>query len=203
MKGHHQDRRDNNTNTKPLEGLTEETIASKAPNEQVNRQWNECLKEGWWKNAKITIIGESMRKIIMEPQHKLSIAKCNMLKVVKTSKENHRRATAQEHPERHSRKEIDWNDTHHSQLIWQLAALRTNMQTLIIVKDPARGHNSIAMNRDHVKAAVLLPYEAIIKAPEIATLTEGWTLSLSNDSRRENTDKDTCFTLSPHKGLCR
>ena len=127
VKGHHQDKKENNTNTEPLEGLTEETIASKAPNEQVNRQWNECLKEGWWKNAKITIIGESMWKIIMEPWHKLSVAKHNMLKIVKAPKENHRRAAAQKHPERHSRKEIDWNDAHHSQLTWQLAALRTNV----------------------------------------------------------------------------
>ena len=113
---------------------------------------------------------------------------------------------AQEHPEKYSKKEINWNDAHHSQLIWQLAALRTNVQTLptiIIVKDPARGHNSIAMDHDHVKAIVLLPYKAIIKAPEIAVLTEGWTLSLSDNSRRENTDKDTCFALSPHKGLCK
>jgi hypothetical protein len=142
----------------------------------------------------------------MNPRHKLSITKCNMLKIIKAPKENHGRAAAQEHPEKHSRKEIDWNDTHHSQLTWQLAALRTNVQTLptiIIVKDPAKGHNSITMNHNHIKATVLLPYEAIIKAPEIATLIEGWTLSLSNDSRRENTDKDTCFTLSPHKGLCR
>ena len=164
-----------------MEGLTKETIASKASNEQVDKQWNERLKEGWWKNAKITIIGE-------------------------TPKENHRRAAAQEHQERHSRKEIDWNDAHHSQLTWQLAALRTNVQTLptiIIIKDPARGHNSVAMDCDHVKAIVLLPYEAIIKAVEIAALMEGQTLSLSNDSGKASTDKDARFTLSPHKGPCK
>jgi hypothetical protein len=206
VKGHHQDKKENNTDTEPLEGLTEEMIASKAPDEQVNRQWNECLKEGWWKNAKITIIGESMRKIIMEPQHKLSVAKCNMLKIIKAPKENHRRATAQEHPEKYSKEEINWNDTHHSQLIWQLAALRTNVQTLptiIIVKDPARGRNSIAMDHGHIKAIVLLPYEAIIKAPEIAAFTGERMLSLSNDSGKANTDKDTRLALLPHKGLCR
>ena len=181
MKGHHQDKKENNTDTEPLEGLTEGTIASKAPNEHVDRQWNECLKGGWWKNAKITIIGESMWKIIMEPQCKLSVAKHNILKVVKAPKENHGRAMAQEHPERHSRKGIDWNNAHHSQLIWQLTALKTNVQTLptvIIVKEPARGHNSIAMDCDHIKATALLPYEAIIKAPETAASTEEWTLSL-------------------------
>ena len=77
------------------------------------------------------------------------------------------------------------------------------LPTVIIAKNLARGHNSITMNHDHIKAAVLLPYEAIIKAPEIAVLTEGWMLSLSNNSRRENTDKDTRFALSLHKGLCR
>ena len=67
VKGHHQDKKENNTDTKPLEGLTEGTISSKAPDEQVDRQWNERLKGGWWKNAKITIIGESVWKIITEP----------------------------------------------------------------------------------------------------------------------------------------
>ena len=203
VKGHHQDKKENNIDTEPSEGLTEETIADEAPDKQVNRQWNKCLKEDWWKNAKITIIGESMWKIITEPRRKLSVAKCNILKVIKAPKENHGKAVAQEHPEKYSKEEINWNDTHHSQLIWQLAALRTNMQTLIIIKDPARGHNSIAMNHDHIKAAVLLPYEAIIKAPEIAALTEEWMLSLSSNSRRENTDKDTHLALSPHKGPCR
>ena len=147
-----------------------------------------------------------MWKIITEPQRKLSVAKCNILKVVKAPKENHRKAVAQEHPERHLRKEIDWNDAHHSQLIWQLAVLRTNVQILliiIIIKDPARGYNSIAMDHDHIEAIVLLPYEAIIKTLEIAALTEERTLSLSSDSRKENTDKDTRFALSLHKGLCR
>jgi hypothetical protein len=168
VKGHHQDKKENNTDTEPLEGLTEGTIASKAPDKQVNRQWNEHLKEGWWKNTKITIIGENIWKIIMEPRHKLSVAKHNVLKVVKAPKENHRKATAQEHSERYSRKGIDWNDAHHIQLTWQLATLRTNVQTLpivIIVKHPAKGHNSITTNHNHVKAAVLLPYEAIINAP--------------------------------------
>ena len=117
-----------------------------------------------------------------------------------------RRAAAQEHPEKHSKEEINWNDTHHSQLIWQLAALKINVQTLptvIIIKDPARGHNSIAMNCNHVKATVLLSYEAIIKAPEIAAFTEGQTLSLSNNSEEANEDKGTHLTLSLHKGLCR
>ena len=45
VKGHHQDKKENNTDTEPLEGLTEETIASKAPDEQVNRQWNESLRK--------------------------------------------------------------------------------------------------------------------------------------------------------------
>ena len=129
-----------------------------------------------------------------------------MLKVIKTPKENHRRAAAQEHPEKHSKEETNWNDAHHSQLIWQLAALKTNVQTLptvIIIKDPAKGYNSITINHDHVEAAALLPYEAIIKAPETAMLTEGWTLSLSNNSRRESTDKDAHFAPSPHKGPCK
>ena len=206
VKGDHQDKEENNTDIEPSEELTKETIARKAPNEQVDRQWNERLKEGWWKNAKITIIGESIWKIIMEPRHKLSGTKRNMLKIVKAPEENHRRAAAQEHPEKHSKREINWNDTHHSQLIWQLAALKTNVQTLptvIIIKDPARGHNSIAMDCDYVKAIVLLPYEAIIKAPEIAGFTEGQTLSLSNDFGKANTDKDTCLALLPHKGPCR
>jgi hypothetical protein len=94
VEGHHQDKKENNTDTEPLEELTEGTIASKTPDKQVDRQWNGCLKGGWWKNAKITIIGESMWKIITEPQHKLSVAKRNILKVVKAPKENHRRATA-------------------------------------------------------------------------------------------------------------
>jgi hypothetical protein len=71
-----------------------------------------------------------------------------MLKIIKPPKENHRRATTQEHPEKHSKEEINWNDAHHSQLTWQFTALRTNMQTLptiIIIKDPARGHNSIVI----------------------------------------------------------
>ena len=194
MKGHHQDKRENNTDTEPLEGLTEGTIADEASNKQVNRQWNKCLKEGWWKNTKITIIGESMWKIITESRCNLSVAKHNVLKVIKAPKENHGKAMAQEHPEKYSKEEINWNDAHHSQLIWQLAALRTNVQTLptiIIVKDPARGHNSITMDRGHVKAIVLLPYEAIIKAPEIAAFTKERTLSLSNDSEKASTDEDT------------
>ena len=176
IKGHHQDRKDNNTNTEPLEGLTEETIADEAPDKQVDRQWDGHLKEGWWKNAKITVIGKRMWKIITEPQHKLSIAEHNMLKIVKTPKENHRRAAAQEHPKKYSKGENNWNDAHHSQLIWQLMTLRTNAQTLttaIIIQDPARGHNSIAIDCNHVKAIALLPYEATIKAPEIATFTKG------------------------------
>ena len=67
VKRHHQDKQENNTDIEPLEGLTEETIANKAPDEQVDRQWNECLKGGLWKNSKITVIGESMWKIITEP----------------------------------------------------------------------------------------------------------------------------------------
>jgi hypothetical protein len=47
VKGHHQGKKENNTDTEPSEGLTEETIASKAPDEQVDRQWNEHLKKGW------------------------------------------------------------------------------------------------------------------------------------------------------------
>ena len=169
MKGDHQDKEEDNTNTESSEGLIEETITNEAPDKQVDRQWNECLREGWWKNAKTTIIGESMWKIITEPQHELSVTKHNMPKIIKAPKENHRRAAAQEHPEKHSKEEINWNDTHHSQLIWQLVALKINVQTLptvIIVKDPARGHNSIAMDCNHIKVIVLLPYEAIIKAPE-------------------------------------
>ena len=67
VKGHHQDKKENNTDTEPLEGLTKGTIANEAPNRQANRQWNDCLKESWWKNAKTTVIGESMWKIITEP----------------------------------------------------------------------------------------------------------------------------------------
>jgi hypothetical protein len=206
VKGDHQDKEENNTDIEPSEELTKETIASKAPDEQVDRQWNECLKEDWWKNAKITVIGESMWKIITEPRCKLSVAKHNLLTVTKAPKENHGKATAQEHPEEYSREENSWNDAHHGQLIWQLVALRTNVQTLptvIIIKDPARGHNSIAMDCDHIKAIVLLPYEAIIKAPEIAGFTEGRTLSLSNNFGKANTDRGTRLALLPHKGLCR
>ena len=206
IKGHHQDRKDNNTNTEPLEGLTEETIPNEAPNEQVGRQWNEHLKEDWWKDTKITVIGKHMWKIITEPQHRLSTTKCNMLKIMKTPKEDHRRATTQELPEKYSKEKTNWNDAHHSQLIWQLTALRTNVQTLptvIIVKDPVRDHNSITTDHDHIKAVVLLPYEAIIKALEIATFTGEQTLSLNNGSERAIVDKDTCLALSPHKGLCK
>ena len=149
-----------------------------------------------------------MWKIITEPQYRLPTAKCNTLKIVKAPKKDHRRAVTQKHPEKYSKKEINWNDTHHSQLIWQLAALRTNVQilpTVIIIKDPTRDHNSIATNHDHIKAVVLLSYEAIIKAPEIAALTGEWTLSPSNDFERAIaiTDRDTCLALSPHKRLCK
>ena len=206
VKGYHQDKKENNTNTEPLEELAEGTIADEAPDKQVDRQWNKQWKESWWKDTKITVEGENIWKIISEPRHKFSLAKCNMLKVIKTPKENHRRATAQEHPEKYSKEEINWNDTHHSLLIWQIVTLRINTQiltTVIIIKDPARGHNSIAMDRNHIKAIVLLPYEAIIKASEIAVFTEEQTLSLSNDSEKANTDKDTHPALSPHKELCR
>jgi ribosomal protein L5 len=67
VKEHHQDKKENNTNIEPLEGLTKETIGDKALDKQVDRQWDEHLREGWWKNAKITVIGESMWKIITEP----------------------------------------------------------------------------------------------------------------------------------------
>jgi hypothetical protein len=77
------------------------------------------------------------------------------------------------------------------------------LSIIIIVKNPTKGHNSIATNHDHVKAAVLLPYEAIIKAPGIAAFTGERTLSLSNDSGKASTDKDTCLALLLHKGLCR
>jgi hypothetical protein len=73
----------------------------------------------------------------------------------------------------------------------------------IIIKDPTRDHNSIVMDHDHIKAVVLLPYEAIIKALEIATLTGEWTLSPSNDSERAIADRNTCLALSLHKGLCK
>ena len=145
VKGHHQDRKENNTDTEPLEELTEGTIANEAPDKQVDRQWSECLKESWWKDTKITVIGENIWKIVTEPQNKLSTAKYNMLKVVKTPKKDHRRATAQEHPEKYSKEGINWNDDHHSQLIWQLAAPRTNVQTLptVIIKDPVRDHDPL------------------------------------------------------------
>ena len=186
MKGHHQDRRDNNTNTKPLEGLTEETIADEAPNKQVSRQWNECLKENWWKDTKITIMGEHMWKIITEPWYRLSAAKHNMLKVIKTPKEDHRRAVIWKHPEKYLKEEINWNNAQYSQLIWQLVALRTNEQTLltVILKDPTRGHNSIVTDHNHIKAVALLPYEAIIKALEIATFPGKWMLCPSNCRQR-------------------
>ena len=48
-----------------------------------------------------------MWKIITEPWNKLSIAKCNMLKVVKASKKDHRRAMAQECLEKYSKEEIN------------------------------------------------------------------------------------------------
>jgi hypothetical protein len=206
VKGYHQDKKENNTNTEPLEGLAEETIVNKAPDEQVDRQWDECLKEGWWKSAKIAVIGERMWKIITEPRHKLSVAKHNILKVIKAPKKDHRRVVAQEHPEKYPKEDINWNDAHHSQLIWQLAALRTNVQTLpivIIVNNPARGYNPVTTDCNHTKAVVLLPYEALIKAPEIAMFAEERTLSLSNDSKRAIADKDTCFALSPYKKPCK
>ena len=59
------------------------------------------------------------------------------------------------------------------------------------------------MNYDHIEAIVLLPYEAIIKAPGIAVFTEKWTLSLSNNFEKGKTDKNTYLALSLHKGLCR
>jgi hypothetical protein len=107
VKGYHQDKKENNTNTEPLEELAEGTIADEAPDKQVDRQWNKHLKESWWKDTKITVEGENIWKIISEPRHKFSLAKCNMLKVIKTPKENHRRATAQEHPEKYSKEEIN------------------------------------------------------------------------------------------------
>ena len=59
------------------------------------------------------------------------------------------------------------------------------------------------MNHNHIKAVVLLPYEAIIKALEIAALTGEWTLSPNNGSERAITDRNTCLALSLHKGLCK
>ena len=38
VKEHHQDKRENNTNIEPLEGLTEEIIADETLDEQVDRQ---------------------------------------------------------------------------------------------------------------------------------------------------------------------
>jgi hypothetical protein len=38
MEEHHQERKDNSANIKPLEGLTEETITDETPDKQVNRQ---------------------------------------------------------------------------------------------------------------------------------------------------------------------
>jgi hypothetical protein len=83
VKEHDQDKRENNINIEPLEGLTEETIVDEALDEQVDRQWDERLRKGWWKNAKITVIGERMWEIITKPRHKLSIVKHNVLKVIK------------------------------------------------------------------------------------------------------------------------
>ena len=77
------------------------------------------------------------------------------------------------------------------------------LPTVVIVRDPTGDHNSITMDHDHAKAVVLLPYEAIIKAPEIAALTREQTLSPNNNSERAITDKDTRLALSPHKGLCK
>ena len=185
ISGHHQKRRDNSTN--------------------ISRQWNECLKENWWKDNKITVMGEHIWKITTGPQYRLSTTKCNMLKIDKAPKKDHGRAMSQKHLEKYSKEEIDWNDAHHSHLIWQLATLRTSVQTLltVIARNPARDHNSIATNCNHIEAVVLLPYEAIIKAPEIATFLGEQTLSPSNGSERAITDRDTCLALSPHKGLCK
>ena len=94
IKGHHQERKDNSTNIEPLERLAKKTITDKTPDKQVSRQWNECLKEGWWKDTKMTVIGENMWKIITEPRYKLSTTQHNMLKVIKGPKKDHRRAAA-------------------------------------------------------------------------------------------------------------
>ena len=59
------------------------------------------------------------------------------------------------------------------------------------------------MDHGYIKVIVLLPYKTIIKAPEIVVFTGERMLSLSNDSGKANTDKDTCLALLPHKGLCR
>ena len=106
-------------------------------------------------------------------------------------------------PEKYSKEEINQNDAHHSQLIWQLTKLRTNTQTLstVIIKDSTRDHNSIVTNCNHIKAVVLLPYETIIKAPEIAKFLEEQTLSSSNGSKRAITDRNTCLALLLHKEL--
>ena len=203
---HHQERKDNSANIEPLEGLTGETTANKTPDKQINRQWNKCLKGNWWKNANLSVIGEHLWRIITEPQYRFSTTKCNMLKIIKAPKEDCGRAMIWKCPEKYSKEEINWNDAHHSQLIWQFTALQTNVQTLptvIIIKDPARDHNFIAMNCNHTKATVLLPYEAIIKALEIAAFFGEWMPFLNDSSERAMTDRDTHLALSLHKGLCK
>ena len=101
----HQKGRDNNIDTEPLEGPTEGTITNEAPNKQVGRQWNGCLKESWWKDTKITTIGEHMWKIITEPQYRLSTTKHNMLKINKAPKKDHGGTVIQKHPEKYSKEE--------------------------------------------------------------------------------------------------
>jgi hypothetical protein len=58
-----------------------------------------------------------MRRIITEPQHRFPTTKCNTLKTVKTPMKGHGKAVIWKCPRKYSKKEINWNDAHHSQLI--------------------------------------------------------------------------------------
>src|SRR6266850_2441544 len=75
----------------------------------------------------------------------------------------------------------------------QLIAPRTNMQSLQIG----------IINDDYIKTTVLLPYEAIIKAPETTALLKGYALSPNRVSSKAIIGKDACFNLSLLKKLCK
>jgi len=75
----------------------------------------------------------------------------------------------------------------------QLIAPRTNMQDLQIG----------IINDDYIETTVLLPYEAIIKAPEIATLFKGYVLSPDRVSSKAIIGKNACLALSLLKKLCK
>src|SRR6267142_4384403 len=75
----------------------------------------------------------------------------------------------------------------------QFIALGTNMQDLQIG----------IIDDDYIETTVLLPYEAIIKAPETAALFKGYVLSPDRVSSKAIIGKDACLTLSLLKKLCK